>query len=205
MIQSLHGYYLWDFLPLELSIINMFEAGWYMYASQKSIHELPRVLVERESSVLSTSLHSWAPKWFNTSFGTQSHYWLCMAFFCFIYLNTINTIKRVSNRWASSLTIIFTLLLLHTSLLTFPSKLITWILYLSFPCNWKAGSSACHLYRTAAAEVTSRVPVYSQISNCPTFRISMLLHRACKWQCQFSPQQQVRLYLTCTLFSAEEL
>lgn len=59
------------------------------------------------------------------------------------------------------------------------------------------------IYRTAAAEVTSRVPVYSRISNCPTFRISALLHRACKWQCQFSPQQQVRLYLTCTLFTEE--
>ena len=100
----------------------------------------------------------------------------------------------------------FTSLLHHTSLLLPPIQDNHLDLVFNMPLLLESRLFFLSpTYRTAAAEVTSTAPVYSWISNCPTFRTSMLVHGACKRQCQFSPQQQVRLYLTRTLFSAEGL
>lgn len=205
MIQSLCEHYLWDG-PFYL----------WNYSSQICLrldgtHILPRRgFVSYPESHLKEKVQYYLP--LSTS-GLQKrliiilHLWYTLTTACawlsFIYLNTINTsemsIQQVEQYWqylpfCSSV---------PASRFPHPNHLnLVFIMPLLLESRLFCLSL---IYRTAAAEVVSRVPVYSRISNCPTFRISMLLHRACKWQCQFSPQHQVKLNLTCTLFSAEEL
>lgn len=93
---------------------------------------------------------------YNTSSVTYSYHWPCRAFFCFIYLNTINT-SEMSILQVTLLDIDNLPLCSTIPASCFPqSKITTWILCLTCPCYLKAGSSSCHLH-TEPQQLRSRL------------------------------------------------
>lgn len=99
---------------------------------------------------------------------THSHPLLCMAFFCFIYLNTINTSEMSIQQVEQNADNIY----LSAPLLYQPCaspKIITWILCLLCPCYLKAGSSVCHLY-------TELQQLRSHVESLFTVELAIALH-----------------------------